>query len=236
MRKILRVRKYKLIVCPLLILAATVILLMGVCGCMTEPINRAEQVKGLVLDYLNERYDDSFSAQAYSAESWAYRYESMSIASAKYDAFFTVRVFTDHETPVLIDNYYHLFMQSDAEEFFQIVAADFATAVKVRFQESIWSDELAGSESFADYVKSGLCDIDVFFLTNKDLAGLAAEERVQALAESKIRGTFKFIRLKPKALTMDLTVSQLYRDYAELVQEERSFFINREFAVAADQQ
>lgn len=97
--------------------------------------NKAEKTKDIALEYLNENYDDTFTALGYSDGDWAYDYSVVNFTSEKYSKSFEVRVYEIDGNYSFKDDYFKLYMENDAVSYFKNTVNKYGkeNEIKVRF-------------------------------------------------------------------------------------------------------
>ena len=166
-------------------------------GCFEKP---SEKYKRITLSYLNEKYpDDEFFVKSYIPASWAYSYAELWVSSTKYkERMFQVQVTDENSSYTIVDNYYHLYMNYDANSFFKSIVNDFNVTLDVRFPGNVWSNEIDRYKTFKDYVNSGESQIDVLFILDQEsFDEEQMDEIMKKILENKIVGQFYFIEIKP---------------------------------------
>lgn len=216
------------------LLLVTLIMIMGVCGCMSNnKQNSAETMREIALEYLNGTYEDTFTAEGYSSSSWAYEYSSITFTSAKYpDSIIEVRAYkNDDNSYTFKDNYFKCYMLSDGEAYYKGLLETNDCSVKVRFPSTIWSDELAGATSFNDWKNQGNCTADVFVITNVELSDNVKNTFVNSVASDKIAGTITFLTTSDAELLANRQLDDILNNQSELTESKSEYFVNSNFDV-----
>lgn len=218
-----------------LLLLITIIIMMGVCGCM-ETKNKdvlAEEIRTEALAYLNNSYSDTFTAKVFTASNWAYEYESITFTSEKYpDAIVEVRVYkNDDGTYRFKDNYFHCYMNDSAVTYGKAIVAEENAVVKVRFPNTVWSDELAGTQSFEEWKTQGAACADIFVITQNALSGDAQAEIAGKVAKDKVLGSVVFIVTNDENLLQDKTLDEILNNQSKFVVSKNDYYINSNFEI-----
>ena len=177
-----------------------IVTLLGVSGCMnyghgTVSENPkmtknllAEKKKNDALKYLTEKYtDDEFVEQAYSQSDWAYDYETIVFLSKKYNEKFSVYIEDSNLQESFYDNYYTLYMKTEAEKYYYDMCEDLIGnkfAVKVRFNDDNINDS-AGKISFEEYIENFHSNIDICFIISSDLDRNSQESIINRFIEKQ---------------------------------------------------
>lgn len=210
------------------------LLSIGVCGCMSgEDTNQPERMKDMALAYLNEHYDDVFMPLSYFDGDWAYEYESITFTSEKFpDAIVEVRGYkNDNGSYRFKDNYYHCYMLDGAVSYGKELLAGENTVVKVRFANTVWSDELAGAQSFAEWQEQGTARVDFFMITGNALSADVQTGIVSKIADDKVCGYVTFIETEEDNLLQEIPLDEILNNHNKFVVSENDYFINREFEI-----
>lgn len=189
-------------------------------------MNRAERYRKRALEYLTSAYDDSFAALSYSDSSWAYRYRTVFFRSKRYGADVEVHIDeNDDGAAIFADNYYRLAFKESAESFFTY-DENAAYTVKVRFPDSVWSDELSGIDDFRGYLSAGKA-IDVFYLCKGEWSRDGISQLVDRFCQAAGNGRVEFFRIKDTD-SLDLNaceIDEIFSHYAELVVEHEKYTV-----------
>ena len=206
-----------------------VVLCIGVCGCMSnQKQNQAETTRERALEYLRSNYEDVFTAQAYSANNWAYRYESVTFTSKKYPgATVEVRVYQNEDNSVtFVDNYFHCYMMQDAVDYSKSLLGTNTVSVKVRFSNSIWSDDLVDAKSFTQWKELGNCEMDVFVIAKEALSQNEQTAFMETLVLEKITGMVTFFTTSDAELLVDYTLDDVLNNQSKLIQSRSQYYVN----------
>lgn len=205
------------------------IMIMGVCGCMVNNKQiSAERVHELAMEYLNSRYEDTFIAEGYTSSNWAYEYSCITFKSQKFSEIIEVRAYKNRNGLYTFkDNYYQLYMKSDATEYFSgLVEGVVPCTIKIRFPNSFWSDELDKIFTFDEWVCNGSCNVDVFFITNDKWTDNTKVTIVNRIALDKISGSISFLETKDGNMLNDYKLDEVLNNQNILIESEDEYFIN----------
>lgn len=219
----------------LLLLLISIFIMIGVCGCM-ETNNKdtlAEEIKTEALAYLNNNYSDTFTAKVFSASNWAYEYESITFTSEKFPgAVVEVRVYkNDDGTYRFKDNYFHCYMNDGAVNYGKAIIEEENAVVKVRFPNTVWSDELAGAQSFEDWKAQGTACADIFVITQNALSKDAQTAIAGKVAKDKVLGSVVFIVTNDENLLQDKTLDDILNNQSKFVVSKNDYYIDSNFEI-----
>ena len=113
------------------------------------------------------------------------------------------------------DNYYHCFMMNDAIDYLRVLTSEQTVSTKVRFLNAVWSDELNGAKTFAEWVDCGNCNLDVFYITNAPLSSDAKNRIVVSISECKIFGSVYFLTTNDELLLDSKTIDEILNNQKE---------------------
>lgn len=219
------------IICLILV----IFLNLGVCGCMIDNKKiTAENMRDNALDYLNTNYDDTFAEKGYSSCNWAYDYSIVTFTSEKYDdAFVEVRAYKNQDGSYTFkDNYFHFYMQNDAELYFTEFLNEInPLTIKVRFPNTIWSDELDGAFSFNEWKAKGKCSIDVYFITQYEIETSIQKEVVNKIAFEKITGLVTFLSTDEINSLKNETLDDILNNQNDFIKSKKDYYINTDFEI-----
>jgi len=221
-------RKYK----QLILMLISFILMMGVCGCMfNNNTNRAERIKDIALEYLNENYDDTFTPLGYSDGGWAYDYSWVKFNSEKYSKSIEVRIYEVDGNYSFEDDYFKLYMENDAVLYLKNIVNKYVkeNEVKVRFISPILSDSLGIKATFFDYLASDKCRLEVYIISGSAFSESDIDAIICDICNAKIEGDFTFIVTSDKELLSAYSIDQIVNEKADSIIEEKSYSINRSF-------
>jgi len=226
---------YMVIIMKKTILFLMVIFLMiGACGCMlNNNENKAEIIKDAALKHLEQNYSDSFKPLGYVSDDWAYDYSTVSFESKKYDDTVEVRVYSGDSEYIFEDNYFTLVMHDDSEEFFDRIIRGYglSAVVKTKFVSFSLPKNLDGELSFAEYVSSEQCNMEVYLITEADVDSQILESILTDICNAKIMGLVKFVTTNDKNLLSDYDIDAIANNEKELVKSKTSYCIDNEFHV-----
>lgn len=216
----------------LLLIAA--LLITGACGCTeTKEAVYAEEMRAEALAYLHNSYSDTFTAKVFAASNWAYEYESITFASEEFpEAVVEVRAYkNDDGTHRFKDNYYHCYMMDGAVDYVKSALPEADTTVKVRFPNTIWSDELADAETFAQWKEQGTACADIFVITKSAFSTQMQMEIAEKIAGDKVRGSVVFIATDEENLLRDKALSDILNNQSKFVVRNDTYRIDSDFEV-----
>ena len=180
--------------------------------------DKAEYIKNEAEKYLLNKYKEPFIPVSYRGKKIIYDFYKVSFKSSKFENYtFDVRVYEDNDFLTFSDNYFKLFMKTDAEKFFFDLAKDVWNKyfVKVRF----FSDELPAmpeqQPSFTDYLKNGDCDIDVTFYFDIASSPDKISKLIDRIHEYKFNGVCRLVQLDSFKDIDDL--DSLFANYPEKI-------------------
>lgn len=215
-------------------LLLSLLILMGMNGCMTSnKTNEAEMMKTVALEYLNKNYEDSFTALGYSDNSWAYDYSVVNFKSNKYSDNVSVRIYDKNGIKSFTDDYFKLSMKEDAENYFEAIATahGYAAETKVRFLSSTLPSDMDNHALFSDYVASGKCNIEVYFIFNSPFSKKAVSEILSEICAAKIMGNIKFVVTSDKELLSQYSIDEIINLQNSKVLDKQSYSISSDFTI-----
>ncbi len=217
---------------PLLFMVA--IIMMGVCGCMTNNrSNSAESVRDSALSYLCGKYNDTFVAKGYSDSNWAYDYAAVTFFSEKFpEELVEVRVYKNEDgTYRFEDNYFRFSMADSAVCYLESLLEHKGIVIKVRFPGNIWTDDIGDAKTFCDWKNQGTCVMDIYVLSDVELAKEIRTDFVSAIASDKIRGSVDFCVVKSLDSTTTVNLDVILNNQVEYVLSKDQYYINADFTV-----
>ena len=193
--------------------------------------NTAEIMRDQALEYLNGKYNDSFTAEGYSSSSWAYEYSSLTFKSKNYPSCIVeVRAYkNDDDSYTFKDNYFKCSMHDGAVLFFNGIIKD--AEVKVQFPNTVWSDELEGASSFSEWQTKGNCKTDAYIITLKELSRDEKTSIVEKIAEQKVSGTVTFITTEDESKLSNYSLDDILNNQEKYIVSKDDYFINSDFKV-----
>jgi hypothetical protein len=199
----------------------------------TSKSNKPEKMKDIALAYLAENYDDNFQALGYSDGGWAYPYETVNFRSEKYGETVEVKIYETDGTYTFKDNYFKLYMKSDALSYFRalIKKLGHTSEIKVRFESLKLPDSLEKNASFAEYVASGECDVEVYIITASEISEDDRERFLAKLCEDKIMGIFRFVVTSDEKLLASYDISGIVNEKGDAIIETKNYYINGSYQV-----
>lgn len=218
----------------LFLLLISLILMMGVCGCMSNnDSNKAEKTKDIALEYLNENYDDTFTALGYSDGDWAYDYSVVNFTSEKYSKSFEVRVYEIDGNYSFKDDYFKLYMENDAVSYFKNTVNKYGkeNEIKVRFISPELPDSLNAKATFSDYLASSKCNLEVYIISSSAFNESDINAILSDICNAKVMGNFRFTVTNDKNLLSAYSISEIVNEKADSIIEKKSYSINSSFNV-----
>ena len=219
----------------ILLVLVTIFIMIGVCGCMKENDKNVqeEKIKREALEYLNSNYLDTFTANVYTSNNWAYEYESITFTSEKFpDGVVEVRVNKSEDGKYYFkDNYYHFYMLDSAINYGKSLVMEEDVVVKARFLNSVWSDELSGAQSFEEWKTQGTAYVDFFIITGTPLASGIQENIVSKIATDKVSGTIVFVVTNDKDFLQDITLDDILNNQSDYVVSKNEYYIDSNFKI-----
>lgn len=210
------------------------IIMFGVCGCMTKNSgNTAEKMRDLALNYLCTKYDDTFIAKGYSDSNWAYDYAAVTFSCEKYeDEIVEVRVHKNEDgTYRYEDNYFKLAMKSDAEGYLKKIVQNDDTRIKIRFPGSVWPGDIDGAKTFEEWLNKGTCIVDVFVLSDEEMAKENKEDILSSIVNDKMCGSISFFVVKTIESVENISLDTLLNNQTEYVISKEEFHIRADFTI-----
>ena len=191
--------------------------------------NRPEEIKEKALEYL-KRYNDTFIAKGYSSKSWAYDYATITFIPGKYpESLVEVRAYKDEDGSYFFkDDYFKCFMEKDAIAFFDESYKDIVSKeVKVRFPNTIWSDEINDCCSFGEWVSSGNSSVDVFYIAQSEFTAESKERLISELANKRIDGTVTFIVTSDTGNLKDYSLYDVLNNLRDIIKSKTKYEIRK---------
>jgi len=214
-------------------LLALIIMSAFLCGCTGLNNTRPEDIRAEAMAYLDKNYSDKFTARTYTSDNWAYDYESVTFKSEKFpDSVVGVRIYKDDDgTYSFQDNYYHCYMLDSAVNYGKSLISQENAVVKVRFQNTVWSDELEGARTFDEWKEHGTARADFFIITGNALSDDLQAEIVNKMAEDKVFGSVWFFVTNDKELLKDKPLDEILNNQREFIVSESKYRINSKFEI-----
>lgn len=213
------------------------IIILGGSGCMktNNAENNAENMKSIALEYLQKAYPkDDFKPKGFTPSSWAYEYASVTFTSSNYnDSVIEVRVYKNNDDLFSCkDNYYQCVMKEEAEKHFaKKMENNSLITVKVRFPNSVWSDELTKFDTFDDWILSGKCYLDVFYITNEIISDNDMDNILNKIASEKIYGTISFMTASIEGLDKT-NLDDILNNQNTMVSSNIQFTISSDYKIS----
>lgn len=191
--------------------------------------NTAEIMREKATEYLNKKYNDTFTAEGYTSSNWAYDYSSITFTPKSFpSSIVEVRAYKNADDSYTFkDNYFKCLMNNDAVDFFKDFLKD--AEVKVRFPNTIWSDELGGASSFSEWQSIGNCKVDSYFITNNILSDDVMNSIVESIAKQKVSGTVTFITTADENKLRSEDLDNILNNQDKFISEKYEYYINSNF-------
>ncbi len=157
----------------LFLLLISLILILGVCGCMKKNNTTVDDVTS----YLSEQYNDTFSLVSFGNELWNEEYSEIIYSSKKLN---TEVVAWFYSNGKIIDNYMALKYKTDIEQLVSPIVKDIygevlVVNIPIHYGKEHFNKEL----TFADYAANKQSSISIAIATYKDTED--AQEDINAL-------------------------------------------------------
>lgn len=193
-----------------------------------------EQTKEkLSLEYLNNTYSkqsDTFTFVSCGYDLVPGSNDKCFFESEKYNDEITVYLSKVDNEYHFADNYFKLYMKEDAENYFNNIVKQYVNAeTKLRFSTAKFSNQ---ELDFDDYISSGECSVDVYFISNKEVDSDDINSILNNIANDKIYGSFNFITTNDTTLLADYTLDEILNNQIELFVSKEVYDINYEFKIA----
>ena len=204
-------------------------LMLDACGVLPEEFvkSRAEKDKDAALAYLNDRYakyGDVFTPVSHIPGGWAYDFDEVVFKSRKYGENFVVHLHEDTHEPYA-DSYTGVRMRKPAAEYFNdMLAGHEAHAGKVSFMGGLKSSY----EFFSEYVDSGNCYVDVYFICKERIDEADCRAILEKIAKKKIRGYFQFATIKEGLYAPGLTRDEVGDHVPKYVADKQEYKIAKD--------
>lgn len=213
---------------------AVLIIIINISGCATK-INteQAEEIMDLALNYLTENYDDHFSARGYVDSNWMYEYETVTFVSEKFSEVVEVRIFNEDDHYFFTDNYFKLRMQKDAEEYMNKLASscNVNSEVRIRFISSQLPKTLENNATFSDYVATGECNMEVYFISDSAYSENEVTSILKELCSAKIMGVITFATCKDSKLLSQCGISDIINKKYDSILSWQRYTIDNGFSI-----
>lgn len=193
----------------------------------------AEEIRAEALAYLNNCYSDTFTPKVYTSSNWAYEYESITFTSEKYPGTIVeVRVYkNDDGTYRFKDNYFRCYMMDSAINYGKALIVEENAVIKARFPNTIWSDELAGAQSFEEWREYGTACVDLFVITRNALPTDVQARIANKVADDKVYGSVVFIATSEENLLKDKTLDEILNNQSKFVVSKNDYYIDSNFEI-----
>lgn len=145
----------------LFLLLISLILMMGVCGCLKKDKTTIDDVTS----YLNEQYNDTFSLVSSGNELWNEEYSEIVYTSKKLNAEVVAWVYTNG---TVIDNYVAVKYKSDVENLVAPIAEDvYGDSLVVNIPIHYGKNHFNKDLTFTDYTSNKQSSISIAIATYK---------------------------------------------------------------------
>ena len=216
-----------IVVCALVVFVSTLI--------WTKDDNNVEDEsikKQLSLEYLNNTYskqNDNFTFVSCSYDLVPGSNDKCFFESEKYSDEITVYLSEVDNEYHFADNYFKLYMKEDAENYFNNIVKQYANVdTKLRFSTA----KLSTKELyFDDYISSGECMVDVYFISNKEVESDEINKILNNIANNKIYVSFNFVTTNDTNLLNDYTLDEILNNQGELFVSKEEYDINYDFEI-----
>ena len=189
-----------------LLFIITIIILIGVSGCMNntekEPMEKDNtSVKDLMMKHMEEKYNEKFEFVNIDTEVWTANYTEMILSSEKYPGG-RILVYRYKGTDLIEDNYVDFLMKTKIEEAVGKIASEIYPKSKVIYKAGgkPLSNDVTSDISIGDYAKArffalpiDICVEDSGYETNKDEK---LEQLRKVLEEKEYRSDLRIYYLK----------------------------------------
>ena len=189
-----------------LLFIITIIILIGVSGCMNntekEPMEKDNtSVKDLMMRHMEEKYNEKFEFVNIDTEVWTANYTEMILSSEKYPGG-RIIVHRNKENGLIIDNYVDFLMKTKIEEAVGKIVAEIYPKSKVFYLAGgkPLSNSVTSDMSIEEYSKVAIiglalniCVEDSDYETNKDEK---LEQLRKTLEDKKYRSRLDIFYLK----------------------------------------
>jgi hypothetical protein len=203
-----------------LVIAAGIMIILGVSGCMGKGEEKSkqdpEQVKGLVLAHLQEKYGEEFVPLSFSGSSWAYVHNTMYVYP-KNDSQKSVEVhiiFNKDGSYQISDNYFGALI---APEYSKVISGFVGEIYKdyklyIQFDEGVYPDRLNKNTKLEEIYKEGelFSSSSTVFIKEDSAKGIDSHDSLKKIAEKmidrKLVGDVTFYIIKNEkfdSITMD---------------------------------
>ena len=208
----------------------TILSMIGASGCMGSANQKSiEEKKNIALQYLEESYDDTFTAKGYESKSWAYDYDSLFFYSDKFSDTFCVRIIENDTKVTFKDNYLRFYLNNSAIDYFKSIASNYGVApdIKLEFISEYLTAE-KGTRSFEDFIKSHSCTVEVCFISTDEYSDEVITALVDDISNANVTGIIRFVTVKNSLIINDLSMSDILSDNRKIVVNQKYFSIGKE--------
>lgn len=201
--------------------------------CLTGCFNKNEKIyEDLTLEYLNNNYsnqNDTFTFINCGFDLFEGSHDRCYFKSEKYNEKITVYVTKEDNNYSFECNYFKLYMKKDAEKYFSDISRNYPEIeIKVRFGEISLSN---ASNTFAEYINSGNCYIDVYFISHSTLKGNDINTILNNIANNKIQGYFTFAITSDSNLLSDKTLDDILNNQSQMFLSKETYYIDKNFKI-----
>lgn len=195
--------------------------------------NGAEEAKRIALEYLNDNYNDTFTAIGYTSNNWAYNYESIRFNSQKYGDAVEVRIYNENGDTTFKDDYFKLTMKADAEDYFAAIAYKYGykTETKANFAFFELPNGIDGNSKFSEFVATGKCDIEVYYISSSAFDEYSISSILNDVCNAKIMGYFRFIETNDSSLLAQYSIDEIVNEKSDSIISKQSYTIDNDYKV-----
>lgn len=218
-----------------ILLLIAILILTSVCGYIFGRYLPARKMKIQALDYLNGLYEDSFKPLRYqTSSSEEGEYESVTFSSEEFpDSVVEVRAYKNgNGTFHFKDNYYHCYMMDDVICYGETLIDNQDVAVKARFLDELWSDDIGYAKSFDEWRENGKAVVEIILITRSYLPSDIQSNIVNRVADDHILGSITFIETYDKNLLADKTFDEIFHNSCYGISSEKQYFLVSEFPMS----
>lgn len=194
---------------------------------------KPEKMKDLALDYLNGRYDDTFTALSFSDSNWSDEHVSVLFSSQRYGGNVEVRIWSGDDGYTFADNYFKHAMLADAQAYFAEMMTEVPAQTKVRFLSDALPAELGADSTFAQLVASGKCNVEVYYITAEAVDEAVRSALAEQVAASRIMGFVQFATTDRDDLLAECPIDQLGNTPETSVDKTMTYYINSAYQIDA---
>lgn len=203
----------------LVALIISILMMMGVCGCMNNydlnPATEKVPVKEEMLTYMNQKYDTEFTFVKGDTQLWSAKYAEMIVSSPEYpDASIFVRKDGDG---TLSDNYMAFVFKEAFEKRFEEIAGEIygkCVACSMPTREML-PNSVTPDTSLADYLsaRTSFLSITLFVAADTNSKDTDVEALTESLRKNECRTNYDIYYVSQDVL--DTITTENYRDILE---------------------